>query len=149
MPDNFRPVTPLLTVDIIVEMTDQKNCPIVLIERKNPPYGWAIPGGFVDVGETIEAAAIREAKEETSLDVTLIELLGIYSDPQRDSRSHTVSAVYIAQASGQAKAQDDAANLQLCNATQPPGKLAFDHQQILDDYMRFKEKGIRPTLINK
>lgn len=148
MSKTFKPVTPLLTVDIIIEMVDQENHNIVLIERKNPPYGWALPGGFVDIGESVEAAAIREAKEETNLDVTLIELLGIYSDPQRDSRSHTVSAVYIAQASGQAKAQDDAAKLQLCSATEAPGELAFDHQQILDDYLRFKEKGIRPA-INK
>ena len=148
MSKTFKPVTPLLTVDIIIEMVDQENHNIVLIERKNPPYGWALPGGFVDIGESVEAAAIREAKEETNLDVTLIELLGIYSDPQRDSRGHTVSAVYIAQASGQAKAQDDAAKLQLCSATEAPGELAFDHQQILDDYLRFKEKGIRPA-INK
>jgi len=146
MSNSFRPVTPLLTVDIIIEMVDQKDGPIVLIERKNPPYGWALPGGFVDVGETIETAAIREAKEETNLEVTLTELLGIYSDPQRDNRGHTVSAVYIAQASGIATAQDDAAKLQLCNASQPPGELAFDHQRILDDYLRFKEKGIRPPL---
>ncbi|HEY5603791.1 MAG TPA: NUDIX hydrolase [Gammaproteobacteria bacterium] len=142
----FRPVTPLLTVDIIIEMTDRAEHPIVLIERKHPPHGWALPGGFVDVGETVESAAVREAKEETSLDVTLTELLGIYSDPRRDPRGHTVSAVYIAQASGHAKAEDDAANLQLCRATRPPGILAFDHQKILDDYIRFKTSGKRPRL---
>ncbi|WP_455201414.1 NUDIX domain-containing protein [Kaarinaea lacus] len=146
MSKTFKPATPLLTVDIIIEMVDRADHNIVLIERKNPPYGWALPGGFVDIGESVEAAAIREAKEETSLDVTLTQLLGVYSDPQRDSRGHTVSAVFIAQASGQAKAQDDAANLQLCNATEPPGNLVFDHQQILNDYLRFKEKGIRPAL---
>jgi len=144
MSEPFRPETPLLTVDIIIEMTDRAGQPIVLIERKNPPYGWAIPGGFVDVGETVETAAVREAREETCLDVHLTELLGIYSDPQRDKRGHTVSIVYIAQASGNPQAQDDAANLQLCSATQPPGTLAFDHQNILDDYIRFKESGIRP-----
>ena len=146
MSNSFRPTTPLLTVDIIIEMTDRTDNPVVLIERKNPPYGWAIPGGFVDVGETVEAAAVREAREETSLDVTLLELLGIYSDPQRDKRGHTVSIVYIAQASGKPKAQDDAANLQLCSARRPPGVLAFDHQKILDDYIRFKESGVRPNL---
>jgi len=146
MSDSYRPVTPLLTVDIIIEMTDRDGQPIVLIERKNPPYGWAIPGGFVDVGETVEAAAVREAREETCLDVRLTDLLGIYSDPQRDKRGHTVSIVYIAQASGSPQAQDDAANLQLCSAKQPPGALAFDHQKILDDYMRFKEANIRPDL---
>lgn len=149
MSKSFRPVTPLLTVDIIIEMTDRDECPLVLIERKNPPYGWAIPGGFVDIGETVEAAAVREAREETSLEVTLTELLGIYSDPQRDKRGHTVSIVYIAQASGEPKAQDDAANLQVCNASLPPGTLAFDHQQILDDYIRFKETGKRPGLQSK
>ncbi|WP_455223303.1 NUDIX domain-containing protein [Kaarinaea lacus] len=146
MSSTFRPKTPLLTVDIIIEMTDRADNPVVLIERKNPPYGWAIPGGFVDVGETVEAAAIREAREETSLDVILKELLGIYSDPQRDKRGHTVSIVYIAQATGEPRAQDDAANLQLCSASKPPGVLAFDHQNILDDYIRFKESGVRPSL---
>jgi 8-oxo-dGTP diphosphatase len=144
MSDSFRPETPLLTVDIIIEMTDRADHPIALIERKNPPYGWAIPGGFVDVGETVEAAAVREAREETRLDVRLTELLGVYSDPQRDKRGHTVSIIYIAQASGNPQAQDDAANLQLCSAKHPPGALAFDHKKILDDYMRFKETGIRP-----
>ena len=147
MTNSFKPVTPLLTVDVIIEMMDLIDHPIVLIERKNPPYGWALPGGFVDIGETIETAAIREAKEETNLDVKLTQLLGIYSDPQRDSRGHTVSAVYIAQASGQATAQDDAANLKLCSAAKPPGELAFDHQQILNDYLRFKMDGTRPPLM--
>ena len=147
MSKSFRPTTPLLTVDIIIEMLDHNDCPIVLIERKHPPHGWALPGGFVDVGETTEAAAIREAREETSLDVTLTKLLGVYSDPQRDSRGHTVSVVYVAQATGAARAQDDAANLQICKASQPPGKLAFDHQHILDDYLRFKKDGNRPGLM--
>jgi len=146
MSNSFRPTTPLLTVDIIIELTDRVDCPVVLIERKHPPHGWAIPGGFVDIGETVEAAAVREALEETSLEVTLTELLGIYSDPERDKRGHTVSIVYIAQASGEPKAQDDAANVQVCSASQPPGTLAFDHQQILDDYVRFKTTGNRPNL---
>jgi len=147
MPSSSRPVTPLLTVDIIIELTDRQNHSIVLIERKNPPHGWALPGGFVDVGETVEAAAIREAREETNLDVTLTELLGVYSDPQRDSRGHTVSVVYIARSSGgNPQAQDDAANLQICHPAQPPGSLAFDHRQILQDYLRYKAQGIRPDL---
>ena len=141
MSSSFKPVTPLLTVDIIIEMQDQT---IVLIERKYPPHGWALPGGFVDVGETIENAAIREAKEETNLDITLTDLLGIYSDPKRDTRGHTVSAVYIAIAMGEARAQDDAKNLQICDPNNPPGSLAFDHQTILDDYLRFKSTGERP-----
>jgi 8-oxo-dGTP diphosphatase len=146
MTNTFRPATPLLAVDIIVEMTDRAGLPIVLIERKHPPYGWALPGGFVDVGEKVETAAVREAREETSLDVTLTELLGIYSDPRRDKRGHTVSAVYIAQASGEPRAADDASNLQLCSAAHPPVALAFDHRQILDDYIRFKISGVRPRL---
>lgn len=155
MPPTFTPTTPLLTVDIIIEVSDleslsHKNHPIVLIERKNPPAGWALPGGFVDVGETVEQAAIREAKEETNLDVTLTELLGIYSDPRRDARGHTVSAVYIAsidsKSAANARAQDDAKNLQLCDPTKPPGLLAFDHQKIVDDYLVFKKTGKRPKV---
>src|SRR3970040_128490 len=88
---------PLLTVDIIIEIASAH---IVLIERKNPPHGWALPGGFVDYGESLETAAVREAKEETSLDVTLTEQFYNYSDPDRDRRHHTVSAVFIATAAG-------------------------------------------------
>ncbi len=146
MPSSFKPTTPLLTVDIIIEIPGKETPSIVLIERKHPPPGWALPGGFVDVGETVESAAIREAKEETSLDVTLTELLGIYSDPARDRRGHTVSAVYIATGSGEARAQDDAANLQVCDPKKLPGKLAFDHQKIVEDYLKFKRTGVRPKV---
>lgn len=106
-----RPVTPLLTVDIIIELRDRPGAPIVLIERKNPPHGWALPGGFVDVGERLENAARREALEETSLEVELQTLLGCYSDPARDPRGHTVSAVYVATATGEPQARDDARDL--------------------------------------
>ena len=136
-----RPVTPQLTADIIIEMPDRPGRPIVLIERKYPPPGWAIPGGFVDVGETLESAAVREAREETSLDVTLKRLLGNYSDPLRDSRGHTVSAVYIAQAKGQPRANDDARALALYAIDSIPADLAFDHGLILQDYLRYREAG--------
>ena len=138
---NYKPVTPLIAVDAIIELTDKQERPIVLIERKNPPYGWAIPGGFVDVGERLEVAAIREAKEEVCLDVKLIALLGMYSDPARDDRGHTVTAVYVAQAQGEPKAADDAKNLAIFNLDNLPEKLAFDHRQVLEDYRKFRETG--------
>ncbi|MDH5777623.1 MAG: NUDIX hydrolase, partial [Gammaproteobacteria bacterium] len=124
-----RPVTPLIAADTIIELTDQPGRPIVLIERVNPPYGWAIPGGFVDVGETVEQAALREAKEEVSLDVRLIALLGIYSDPARDNRGHTVTAVYAAEATGTPIAADDAKHLAVFSLDELPTPLAFDHAQ--------------------
>ena len=135
-----KPVTPLLTVDIIIEMIDRPGRPIVLVERKYPPHGWALPGGFVDVGESLESAAIREAWEETSLEVTLKVLLGNYSDPGRDSRGHTVSAVYIAEAQGQPMAADDASKLQLVDPRELP-PLVFDHPLILADYRTCLETG--------
>lgn len=134
------PRTPLLTVDIIIEMTDRPGRPVVLIERRHPPRGWALPGGFVDVGETLEQAAIREAREETSLDVRLKVLLGNYSDPARDARGHTVSAVYVAEAGGEPRAADDARHLALHDPADPPA-LAFDHARILADYREYREQG--------
>lgn len=134
------PETPKLAVDIIIELVDQPDRPILLIERKNPPYGWALPGGFVDIGETLEQAALREAKEEISLDVKLKTLLGCYSDPKRDSRMHTVSPVYIAEATGEPVAADDAANVQTFTLNDLPETLAFDHEQILNDYRNYLEK---------
>jgi 8-oxo-dGTP diphosphatase len=135
-----KPVTPLLTVDIIIEMQDRPGRPIVLIERRYPPPGWALPGGFVDVGETLESAAVREAKEETSLDVTLQLLLGNYSDPGRDARGHTASAVYIASAAGEPRAADDAKHLALFDPRDCP-VLAFDHGLIIRDYLAWKDSG--------
>lgn len=143
-----KPETPALTVDIIIEMHDRAEKPIVLIERKYPPYGWALPGGFVDVGETVGHAAIREAMEETHLDVKLDELLGCYSDPERDSRGHTVSLVFVAHASGSPAAADDAVNLVLCDPfTIESNKeltLAFDHGKIIRDYCEFRKTGSKP-----
>lgn len=136
-----RPETPKLTVDIIIEMVDLEHRPIILIERRNPPLGWALPGGFVDIGETLEQAAIREAREETCVDAKLKTLLGCYSDPQRDPRSHTVSAVYIAEAHGQPQAADDAANLQLFTTVDLPQTLCFDHDLIMADYLEYLKSG--------
>lgn len=133
----FRPQTPLLAVDIIIELLDQADKAIVLIERRNQPYGWALPGGFVDVGESLEQAAIREAREETCLQVKLKTLLGCYSDPRRDPRGHTVSPVYIAEAHGVPRAADDAKNLRCVAVTDLPQDLVFDHALILQDYLHF------------
>ena len=136
-----KPITPLLAADAIIELLDYPGRPFVLIERVYPPYGWAIPGGFVDVGESLEQAAIREAKEETSLDVALSSLLGIYSNPQRDPRNHTVTAVYIAQAHGTPVAADDAKTYGLFSFDNLPEQLAFDHAQVLEDYKQFRQTG--------
>jgi 8-oxo-dGTP diphosphatase len=136
-----KPITPLLAADALIELLDYPGRPFVLIERVYPPYGWAVPGGFVDVGETLEHAAIREAKEETSLDVELTCLLGIYSNPQRDPRNHTVTAVYIAQAHGTPIATDDAKNYGLFSFDNLPEQLAFDHAQVLNDYKQYRESG--------
>jgi 8-oxo-dGTP diphosphatase len=136
-----KPVTPLLAADALIELVDQPGRPVVLIERKNPPYGWAIPGGFVDVGEPLEVAAVREAKEEVCLDVTLTALLGVYSDPRRDSRGHTVTAIYAAQASGNPVAADDARSVGVFQLDNLPEPLAFDHAQVLEDYRHYRETG--------
>ncbi len=140
------PETPKLTVDIIIELTDRPGRPILLIERKNPPHGCALPGGFVDLGESLEQAAVREAAEEISLPVTLTTLLGCYSDPARDPRGYTVSAVYIAEASGTPRAADDAANVQICSMDALPEHLAFDHSLILADYQNYVHRGERTPL---
>lgn len=136
-----KPITPLLAADALITLIDQPGRPFVLIERAYPPLGWAIPGGFVDVGETLEQAAIREAKEETCLDVKLTVLLGIYSDPKRDSRNHTVTAVYLAEASGMPRAADDAKNFGLFTFDNLPGQLAFDHALVLADYRNYRLSG--------
>lgn len=141
-----RPETPQLAVDIIIELDDRPGLPIVLIERRYPPPGWAIPGGFVDVGETLEQAARREAREETSLEVRLQTLLGCYSDPARDSRGHTVSAVYVARAAGTPQAQDDARHLDVFTVDALPPLLAFDHGLILRDFLFYRTTGRPPPL---
>jgi 8-oxo-dGTP diphosphatase len=123
---------PLLTVDIIIEVPESG---IVLIERKNPPLGWALPGGFVDYGESLEDAARREAKEETGLDLDLLRQFRAYSDPDRDPRHHTVSMVFTARARGRARAADDAKNLEIFPPDSLPDSMAFDHTKILNDYL--------------
>ncbi|MBF0369626.1 MAG: NUDIX hydrolase [Magnetococcales bacterium] len=135
------PETPFLTADIIIELLDHPNRPIVLIERKNPPPGWALPGGFVDRGERVEVAAVREALEETGLKVKLKTLLGVYSDPNRDPRMHTTTPVYIAEAHGDPVAADDAKNVMIVDPKKIPVTLAFDHGLILADYVRYRESG--------
>lgn len=123
---------PVPTVDIIIRHKDG----IVLIERKNPPPGWALPGGFVDYGETLEHAAAREAREETGLDVSLLRQFHAYSDPSRDPRLHTISTVFEAKADGKAEAGDDAAKVGVFTAASLPEDMAFDHRRILEDYFR-------------
>lgn len=126
----MKPVTPLLTVDALIIFEGK----IVLIKRKNPPYQnlFALPGGFVEVGETVEAAVVREAKEETGLDIELIKLFGVYSDPLRDPRGHTVSICYLAKGRGKLKAGSDAKDTGLFNLSEIP-ELAFDHNKIIEN----------------
>ena len=135
-----RPTTPLLAVDLIIRHAANPGR-IVVIERLNPPPGWALPGGFVDEGETVEQAALREAREETSLEIRLETLLGVYSDPERDQRGHTVSVVYVARGEGEARAQDDAKALTWLDPEDRAQPLAFDHRRILDDYLRYRATG--------
>ena len=135
-----KPVTPLLATDVIIHLHRQSRQSIVLIERKNPPVGWAIPGGFVDIGETVEHAAVREAKEETSLDVTLQDLLGLYSEPSRDPRGHVVSAIYIGTGRGKLAAADDASNVGVFSVDRLPQPMAFDHAQVVKDYIDYLKR---------
>lgn len=131
--EQYKPYkNPIPTVDIIIEIRGG----IVLIKRKNPPFGWALPGGFVDYGESLEESAIREAKEETSLDIKLIRQFHTYSDPKRDERFHTISTVYIAKAEGDPRAADDAKEIGIFTKDNLPSPLAFDHERILDDYFK-------------
>ena len=132
---NQKPRNPFLTVDIIIEIDKG----IVLIERENRPHGWAIPGGFVDYGESLESAAIREAKEETSLNITLLEQFHSYSDPSRDPRFHTASIVFIAKGNGVLKADDDAKDADIFIKETLPANIVFDHKKILDHYFKYKQ----------
>jgi len=138
-----RPRTPEICVDVVIELEDQPGRPIVLIRRGTPPAGHSLPGGFVDVGETVEQAAVREAREETGLHVRLGELLGVYSDPARDPRGHTVSLVYIATATGAPAAGDDAADVLVTDPEAAPA-LVFDHDRILADYLARRRAAASP-----
>ncbi len=138
----YRNPTP--TVDIIIYC---KNKEIILIDRKNVPHGWALPGGFVDYGESLEHAAIREAKEETSLDIELLEQFFTYSDPKRDERQHTITTVFIARIkSGKMKAADDAQDIGCYMFDTLPKNIAFDHKRIIKDFYNYIEKGERIKL---
>ncbi len=128
---------PFPTVDIIIELESG----IVLIDRRNEPFGWALPGGFVDYGESLEAAAVREAREETSLEISDLRLLGCYSDPARDNRMHTISTVFIATGRGIPHAADDALDLAIFRPDSLPERLCFDHARILSDYAARKLSG--------
>lgn len=141
----MRPHTPLLATDVVVELEGEPVRRIVLIRRRNPPPGWALPGGFVDVGETVEEAARRELREETGLDIRLEAVLGVYSAPDRDPRGHCVSIVFVAQARGTPRAGDDAGELGVFDPANPPAGLAFDHARILADYRRFRTEGRLPA----
>ncbi|MCX8110906.1 MAG: NUDIX hydrolase [Syntrophorhabdaceae bacterium] len=134
--------TPFLTIDIIIRYKEG----IVLIERKNYPHGWALPGGFVDMGESLEDAAVREAKEETSLDVVLLEQFYSYSKPDRDPRFHTVSVVFIGDGKGELKGRDDARAAQVFTEDHLPEEIAFDHRVIIDDYFHYMKTGKRPQI---
>lgn len=137
----YRNPTP--TVDILIAYKDQG---VILIERRNPPHGWALPGGFVDEGETVEHAALREAKEETNLDVELIGQFAVYSDPRRDPRQHTLSVVFLARCdTGEPRAEDDATALRFVTQMPAVDELVFDHAHILRDYFEYVRTGQRPA----
>jgi len=136
---------PAPTVDVIIEVARSGRAGIVLIERKHEPLGWALPGGFMDAGETAAAAARREAKEETGLEVELDELFHVYSDPRRDPRRHTLSVVFLGRADGEPVGADDAARAEVFPLEVLP-PLVFDHATIVTDYRRYRETGLRPPL---
>jgi 8-oxo-dGTP diphosphatase len=126
-----QPSTPRLTVDVIVDMGAGM---VLMVERRNAPQGWALPGGFVDVGETVEEAALREVREETGLEVELVRQFHVYSDPKRDARGHTASVVFVARGWGKPKAASDAKAVELFHEMNLPTEVAFDHRDILRDY---------------
>ena len=137
----MRPVTPLITVDALIELADGS---IVLVKRRYPPPGWAIPGGFVDPGESLQEAVCREAKEETSLDVSVKEIFHIYSRPWRDPRGDTVSVIYYCTARGKPQGGDDAAEAVAFDPEHLPEEIAFDHEEIIRDFLHWRSRRIKP-----
>lgn len=140
---------PIPTVDIIIEMGEGvalSEPVVVLIERRNPPHGWAVPGGFVDYGESLEQAARREALEETSLDIVLTEQFHTYSAPERDPRKHTITTVFLARGRGEPVARDDAKAIGLFKEGGLPTPMAFDHSQILADFFKYRRGEGRPKV---
>jgi len=138
-----QPRNPYPTVDIIIEL-ERPGRPIVLVRRANPPHGWALPGGFVDYGESLEAAARREAAEETGQTVELMAMLGAYSDPGRDPRQHNLSVVFVGRAKGEPRGGDDAAQAQAFDLEDLPRPLCFDHGLIISHYLLWRS-GLRPA----
>lgn len=137
------PPGPSATVDAVIELSGNR---IVLVRRRYEPVGWALPGGFVDLGEPLEKACAREAMEETGLKVELLEQFFTYSDPSRDKRRHTISTVYLARADGEPRGADDAAEARAFRLDELPSPIVFDHAQILADYRRYRDTGARRKL---
>ncbi|RME22427.1 MAG: NUDIX hydrolase [Deltaproteobacteria bacterium] len=136
-----KPRNPFPTVDVIIDMGGR----IVLVERRNQPRGWALPGGFIDYGESAEQAAVREAREETGLEVELVEQFHTYSAPDRDPRFHTLSVVFLARAEGTPKGGDDARRAELFSPDELPEPMAFDHARIISDWLEYRRSGRRGT----
>lgn len=136
---------PLPAVDVIIEVPEG----IVLVRRAREPLGWALPGGFVNEGETVEEAAAREAREETGLEVELVEQFAVYSDPARDPRTHTLSVVFLARGRGAPHGGDDAAEARAVPLDRLPSPLCFDHGRIVADYQRYRQTGCRPRLVGR